>query len=60
MKMLPDGKEYRRTIWAIPVIEAFCIVAVMILHILLDVCVYVFMTPELALYPDYLQHILPF
>lgn len=60
MKMLPDGKEYRKTIWAIPVIEAFCIVAVMILHILLDVCVYVFMTPELALYPDYLQQILPF
>ncbi len=60
MKMLPDGKEYRRTIWAIPVIEAVFIVAVMIVHVIFDVCVYVFMTPELALYPDYLQHILPF
>lgn len=60
MKMLPDGKEYRRTIWTIPVIEAIFIVAVMIVHIIFDVCVYVFMTPELALYPDYLQHILPF
>lgn len=60
MKMLPDGKEYRRTIWAIPVIEAIFIVAVMILHILFDVCVYIFMTPELALHSDYLQHMLPF
>ncbi|MDO4487003.1 MAG: hypothetical protein Q4C46_10505 [Bacillota bacterium] len=60
MKRLPDSKEYMRTIWGAPLIQALFIVLIMIVQTLLDLCLYVFVTPELALHQDYLSHILPF
>ena len=60
MKRLPDRKEYSRTIWATPVIEAVFIAVIMVVHTMLDLCLYAFVTPDIALYPDYLSHILPF
>ena len=60
MKRLPDRKEYSRTIWVTPVIEAVFIAVIMVVHTMLDLCLYAFVTPDIALYPDYLSHILPF
>lgn len=60
MKRLPDRKEYPRTIWVAPVIQAVSIAMIMVLHTVIDLGVYVIGTPEIALHPDYLAHILPF
>ncbi len=60
MKRLPDRKEYQRTIWISPVIEALYVAAVMAAHTAADFILYVAATPDMALYPDYLAHILPF
>lgn len=60
MKRLPDRKEYQRTIWISPVIEALSIAVIMVVHTLIDLCMYAVATPGIALYPDYLSHILPF
>lgn len=60
MKRLPDRKEYQRTIWGTPVIEAFYIVVIMVLHTAVDLCLYAVATPQIALNADYLTHILPF
>lgn len=60
MRRLPDRKEYRRTIWAAPVIQAVFIVVIMLAHIVIDLCIYVCATPEIALYADYLSPMLPF
>ncbi|MGF6376580.1 hypothetical protein M2140_001657 [Clostridiales Family XIII bacterium PM5-7] len=55
MKRLPDQKEYWRTIWVAPVIQAGIIIAVMMVHVAVDLMVYVLATPEIALYADYLS-----
>ena len=60
MKRLPNRKEYPRTIWVSPVIQAFFIAMIMTLHTAIDLVVYVLGTPEVALHLDYLSHILPF
>ena len=60
MKRLPNRKEYPRTIWVAPAIQAFFIVIIMAAHTAVDLGVYVLGTPEIALHPDYLSHILPF
>ena len=60
MKRLPDSKEYTRTIWGAPMIQALFIVLIMIVQTILDLCLYAFVTPQLALHPDFLSHILPF
>lgn len=60
MKRLPDTREYSRTIWIGPAVQALMIAAVMIVQILVDLCLYVFVTPDIALPADYLSHIIPF
>ena len=60
MKRLPDRKEYVRTIWAAPVIQAVFIGVLMAVHTVVDFCVYVLGTPDLALYSDYLSQVWPF
>ncbi|NLD20100.1 MAG: hypothetical protein GX663_07650 [Clostridiales bacterium] len=60
MRRLPNRKEYPRTIWVAPIIQAFFIAMIMVVHTLIDLCLYAFVTPEIALYSDYLSHILPF
>lgn len=60
MKRLPDRKEYLRTIWVAPVIQAFFIAMIMVGNTAIDLGVYVVGTPKIALHPDYLSHILPF
>lgn len=60
MKRLPDRKEYPRTIWVAPVIEAFFIAMIMVANTVIDLCLYAVATPEIALHSDYLLHILPF
>lgn len=60
MKRLPDQKEYSRTIWGAPAIQALFIAMIMVLHTVIDLCMYSFVTPKIALYSDYLAHILPF
>lgn len=60
MKRLPDRKEYSRTIWVAPVIQALLIALIMAAHTALDLCMYILATPKIALYPDYLSHLLPF
>ncbi len=59
MKRLPNRKEYPRTIWVSPVIQAVIIVLIMIGHTCVDLFLYS-TTPDLALHSDYLSHILPF
>ena len=59
MKRLPDQKEYGRTIWAAPAIQALFIAALMVLHTAIDIGVYIVGTPEVAFYADYLSHIVP-
>ncbi len=49
MKRLPDRWEYRRTIWIGPVIQALIIILIMVIQTLADLCLYVFMTPDIAL-----------
>lgn len=60
MKRLPDTKEYTRTIWIGPAIQAVFIAIIMAAHTAIDLCVYVLATPKIALYSDYLSQILPF
>ena len=60
MKRLLDPREYSRTIWIGPAVQAMMIVAVMIVQVLVDLCLYAFMTPDIALPSDYLSHIIPF
>lgn len=60
MKRLPDRKEYRRTIWISPIIQAAFITIIMTIHTTLDLFLYAVATPDLALPADYLSHILPF
>lgn len=59
MKRLPNRKEYPRTIWVSPLIQAIIIVLIMIGHTCVDLLLYA-TTPDLALHADYLSHILPF
>ena len=60
MKRLPNRKEYTRTIWVAPMLQALAIALIMVLHTLIDLCVYALATPEIALHSDYLSYILPF
>ena len=60
MRRLPDRKEYSRTIWVAPLMEALIIVLIMVGNILVDLGVYAFFTPDIALHSDYLSHLLPF
>lgn len=60
MKRLPDRKEYLKTIWIAPIIQGCCIAMIMIVNIVIDLCVYLVATPEIALHADYMAHILPF
>lgn len=60
MKRLPDRKEYARTIWVSPAIEAAFIFMVMIAQTLLDIGIYILGTPDLALPSDYLSNMFPF
>ncbi|MGN0703432.1 MAG: hypothetical protein ACI4LD_02605, partial [Lentihominibacter sp.] len=57
---LPDSREYMRTIWGAPLMQALFIVLIMIVQTVLDLCLYAFVTPDIALHPDYLSHLLPF
>ncbi len=59
MKRLPNWKEYPRTIWVSPVIQAVLIALFAAAHTLIDFCLYL-TTPDLALHADYLTHIFPF
>lgn len=59
MRRLPDRKEYLRTIWVVPVIEALLIAVIMAANTVIDFLWYV-MTPDIMLPADYLSHILPF
>lgn len=59
MKRLPNRKEYPRTIWISPVIEALLILLFMAAHTLVDIGLYM-TTPDLALHADYLSKMLPF
>ncbi|MBR5488834.1 MAG: hypothetical protein IKV72_03945, partial [Firmicutes bacterium] len=59
MKRLPNRKEYPRTIWISPVIEALLILLFMAAHTLIDIGLYM-TTPDLALHADYLSKMLPF
>ena len=60
MKRLPDRKEYKRTIWFSPIIQAVIIGIVMIVHTAIDLFLYAVATPDIALPSDYLSYILPF
>ena len=40
--------------------EALIIVLIMVGNILVDLGVYAFFTPDIALHSDYLSHLLPF
>ena len=60
MKRLPDRKEYKRTIWISPIIQALAITVVMIVHTAVDLFLYAVATPDIALPADYLAYILPF
>ena len=60
MKRLPDRKEYKRTIWVSPIIQAVAIIVIMIVHTGVDLLLYAFATPDIALPADYISYILPF
>ena len=60
MKRLPDRKEYKRTIWVSPAIEAASICMVMIAQTFIDICIYILVTPEPALPYGYLSNMFPF
>lgn len=60
MKRLPDRKEYARTIWVAPIVQACSIAVIMIVQTVIDFCLYAFVTPDIALYGDYLSQVLPF
>ena len=49
MKRLPNRREYTKSIWLGPVIEAVIIAVVMIVHTLIDYCWYILATPDIAL-----------
>lgn len=59
MRRLPDRKEYLRTIWIVPVIEALLIAVIMTANTVIDFLWYV-MTPDIMLPADYLSHIFSF
>lgn len=59
MKRLPDRKEYRRTIWAAPAVQALSVALIGAAHTAIDLVIYVLGTPDIALYPDYLSKLLP-
>ena len=59
MKRLPNRKEYPRTIWVSPVIQAVLIALLAVAHTLIDLCLYM-TTPDLALHGDYLTQIFSF
>lgn len=56
LKRLPNRKEYPRTIWVSPVIEAVFIVLLMAAHTFIDFCVYM-TTPDMALQADHFSQI---
>ena len=58
MKRLSDRKEYPRTIWVAPFIESMIILIIMIVNLAVDLGIYIYGTPDIALRPDYLMHIL--
>lgn len=60
MKRLTDRGLYVRTIWAAPAIEGLIICMVMIVHLALDLGLYIMATPREIMQPDYYLHILPF
>lgn len=60
MKRLPDRSEYIKTIWGGPILQALMITVIMVAHTAIDICLYIFVTPDLALYSDYLMYLLPF
>lgn len=60
MKRLPDKKEYMRTVWGAPFVEAACILGIMIVHVLVDACIYIFVTPDIAFHADYMSKMFPF
>lgn len=60
MRRLPDRREYPKTIWVAPIMQALFIAMIAVIHTAIDFCVYVLSTPEIALHADYLSHILPF
>ena len=49
MKRLPNRREYPKSIWLGPIIEAVIIATVMIVHTLIDYCWYILATPDIAL-----------
>ncbi|MGI6766279.1 MAG: hypothetical protein ACOX4R_03555 [Lentihominibacter sp.] len=49
MKRLPDRKEYARTIWVTPLIEALVIAVIMIGNIFIDYGIYTIFTPDVAI-----------
>ena len=49
MKRLPNRREYTKSIWLGPIIEAVIIATVMIVHTLIDYCWYMLATPDIAL-----------
>ena len=60
MKRLPDRKEYKRTIWISPIMQAITITVIMIIHTAVDFFLYAVVTPDIALPTDYMSYILPF
>lgn len=60
MKRLPDRKEYPRTIWVTPALQAAVIVVIMAAQTVFDACLYMLATPDIALKADYLTRMLPF
>lgn len=59
MKRLRDRKEYPRTIWVSPVIEAIIIILIMMVSLVSDLVIYALVTPDAALHADWMSHILP-
>lgn len=52
-------KEYPRTIWVSPVIEAIIIILIMMVSLVSDLVIYALVTPDAALHADWMSHILP-
>lgn len=59
MKRLRDSKEYYRTIWVSPAIEALIIIMIMMVNLVSDLAIYALVTPDAALHADWMSHILP-
>lgn len=60
MKRLPDRKEYPRTIWVAPAIQAAAMIGIMAAQTAVDAFMYIFATPNIVLPSGYLRHMLPF